>query len=187
MIKSLLITVVLMFAGTVFADDTTQQRIADSRAVAKQFGATLKTELITAMQAGGPIAAIDVCNKTAPAIAHSISTEKGWQVGRTSLKVRNPGNTADDWERAVLRRFEASKAQGTDPNTLEYSETVQTAKGAEFRYMKAIPMGQPCLACHGATLAPEISKKLGALYPEDQATGFKAGDIRGAFTITQPQ
>ena len=27
---------------------------------------------------------------------------------------------------------------------------------------------------------------LAELYPSDQATGFQQGDIRGAFTITQP-
>jgi hypothetical protein len=30
-----------------------------------------------------------------------------------------------------------------------------------------------------------VSQKLQQLYPQDQATGFKIGDIRGAFTISR--
>jgi len=33
---------------------------------------------------------------------------------------------------------------------------------------------------------PGIEAKLGALYPDDKARGFKVGDIRGAFSIVQP-
>ena len=54
-----------------------------------------------------------------------------------------------------------------------------------FRYMKAIPTGALCLNCHGTTLAPEVAAKLHELYPADAATGFNAGDLRGAFTITE--
>ena len=55
-----------------------------------------------------------------------------------------------------------------------------------FRYMKAIPAGELCLTCHGKELAPDLAAKLRELYPDDQATGFSLGEIRGAFTITQP-
>ena len=40
-------------------------------------------------------------------------------------------------------------------------------------------------ACHGGTLDPEVTAKLKELYPQDAATGFKVGDLRGAFTIRQ--
>ena len=55
-----------------------------------------------------------------------------------------------------------------------------------FRYMKAIPTGSLCLACHGDKLDPEVDAKLKALYPNDTARGFKEGDLRGAFTIAKP-
>lgn len=51
--------------------------------------------------------------------------------------------------------------------------------------MKAIPTGGVCIACHGAELDPAIAQKINELYPDDQATGYKPGDIRGAFTISQ--
>jgi len=52
--------------------------------------------------------------------------------------------------------------------------------------MKAIPTGEGCLKCHGQNIAPEITAKLKENYPDDKATGFKLGDVRGAFSIIQP-
>jgi hypothetical protein len=54
-----------------------------------------------------------------------------------------------------------------------------------FRYMKAIPTAELCVACHGAEIPPDVAAKLEELYPQDKARGFQPGDIRGAFTITR--
>jgi hypothetical protein len=51
-----------------------------------------------------------------------------------------------------------------------------------FRYMKAIPTDDVCLMCHGEQIQENLSAELQRLYPNDQATGYKKGDIRGAFT-----
>ena len=52
--------------------------------------------------------------------------------------------------------------------------------------MKAIPTAaEPCLTCHGSSLQPELKAEILRLYPNDQATGFKPGELRGAFTVTQ--
>ena len=157
-----------------------------SRATVKEFMQTLKKELQAGMQAGGPINAVSVCNLTAPGIANTYSVRNGWEVGRTSLKLRNPNNAPDDWERAVLEDFEERKLAGEDPMQMEYHEVVQQNGGSELRYMKAIPVSKPCLACHGETPDSIVKTRIEKLYPHDQALGYKEGDIRGAFTITQP-
>jgi hypothetical protein len=54
-----------------------------------------------------------------------------------------------------------------------------------FRYMSAIPTQKICLGCHGKSIDPQVKAKLEALYPEDRATGFSEGDLRGAFVITR--
>ena len=38
--------------------------------------------------------------------------------------------------------------------------------------------------CHGSGLDPALKAEIERLYPDDQATGFKAGELRGAFTVT---
>ena len=43
--------------------------------------------------------------------------------------------------------------------------------------------GGLCLQCHGEAIAPPVAEKISALYPDDKATGFREGDIRGAFVV----
>ena len=54
------------------------------------------------------------------------------------------------------------------------------------RFMAPIMTGPLCLTCHGAQLSPAVKAALAKDYPGDQATGFKAGDLRGAFSIVWP-
>jgi hypothetical protein len=163
------------------------KRAQESRAVIKQFFGELKGQLVAALKSGGPGKAIPVCKDVAPAIAKKHSKAKGWDVARTSLKLRNPNNAPDAWEQGVLEQFEARKAAGEDPKKMEFYEVVEQDGKQVFRYMKAIPTAEkPCLMCHGENIKPEITQILDEQYPEDQARGYKAGDIRGAFTITQP-
>jgi len=85
-----------------------------------------------------------------------------------------------------MQAFEKRKAAGEEIKTLEFAEIVTTDGQKQFRYMKAIPTGEVCLQCHGSNIDPSVEATLKTFYPHDQATGFKQGDIRGAFTITQP-
>ncbi len=177
----------VMLAAPAWSDDNTARAEASRKAVAELQGALIP-ELQAAMKAGGPVNAIEVCNKKAPAIAADISRKHGWKVGRTSLKYRNPKNAPDAWETKVLQDFEKRKAAGEDPAKLEHYAVVEQNGKQVFRYMKALPIpeGAPCLACHGQKLDPAVAAKLKELYPQDRATGFKTGDLRGAVTITQP-
>ena len=173
-----------IWAGAACAQDNDlAERSAAARAAAADFGATLLATLQKAMAEGGPVNAISVCNTAAPAIAGAKSAERKMSIRRTSLRLRQPKNAPDAWELAQLEKFEARKAAGEDPAKIEFGDYVELNGKKVFRYMKAIPTGPVCLACHGANLAPEVSARLAALYPDDKATGFKPGDLRGAFTI----
>lgn len=190
-LKVVLALFAILFASagpSIAVSEEIETRSQASRAVIKQFFGTLKGELVGALKAGGPVNAIGVCSVKAPDIADVHSTAKGWSVGRTSLKLRNPANAPDAWETKILKDFEDRKAKGEDITKMEYAEIVQGSGGKkEFRYMKAIPTAaKPCLACHGGKISPQVAAKLDELYPEDKARGYSAGDIRGAFTIRQP-
>ncbi len=174
----------ITLSGPVQAEDL-GPRLAASRAAVKDFSETLRNALQGAIKEGGPINAISVCNKQAPGIAATISKYQGLSIGRTSLKIRNPNNAPDEWELAVLKSFEEQKAAGIDPATLEHHEVVERDGVRLLRYMKAIPTQSVCLNCHGSKLAPDVAEKIKALYPDDKATGFSEGDLRGAFTISQ--
>ena len=135
------------------------------------------------MKTAGPMKALEVCNTQSGALAETNSALSTWDLARTSLKVRNTSNAPDAWEATILRQFEIRKVAGEAINTMEYSEVVQVGEKTVLRYMKAIPTVGLCLVCHGSKLADEVSNKVNELYPNDQATGFKLGDIRGAFTL----
>jgi hypothetical protein len=158
---------------------------AQARGLVAKFSDKLKSELVGAMKAEGPVKAIEVCNVAAPAIAAEVSTE-GWTVRRTSLKLRNAKAKPDAWEKQTLEFFEAVKAKGADVAKLERFEIADVGGVPTFRYMKVIPTAEPCLTCHGSNVQELVKAKLAVLYPEDQATGFQAGDIRGAFTLSKP-
>lgn len=161
-------------------------RITAAREASKELGEALKSELVAALKSGGAIAALSVCNTVAPSIAASISQQRTMEVGRTALKVRNTANAPDAFETRVLEDFANKIAAGADPATLEHAETVTENSSSTFRYMKAIPMAaEPCAACHGTDVKPDVKAAVDQLYPHDQATGFKPGELRGAFTIKQ--
>ncbi len=170
-------------AGT---DDALTARVAEIRPELKRFATMLKKELQQAMKSGGPLKAIEVCNGRAPEIAARISEDTGWEVGRTSLKWRNPDNEPDAWERKVLESFEKRRAGGESPQAIDYAEVVARDGRRFLRYMKAIPTGKVCLACHGSNIDPAVRARLDEFYPDDRARGFSIGDIRGAFTVSRP-
>lgn len=175
-------------AATAQATDTqdTAALAAEGKQAMQAFGQRLKGELQAAMKAGGPVNAIAVCNEKAVPIAEAVSAETGWTLARTSHKLRNPGNAPDAFEQSVLEDFLARQAQGESADTLVTTAVVETAQGQTFRMVKAIPTGDLCLTCHGSDLAPDVAAKLDEMYPGDQARGFKAGDIRGVFTLQKP-
>lgn len=164
-------------------DDVPDPKITTYRAIVDELGTALKTELTQTLQTGGPLAALSLCHENAPQIAAAISEKHHVDVGRTSLKLRNPNNAPDDWELHVLKAFAERKAKGEDPTKLEFYEILDKEGKKQIRYMKAIPVMPPCLICHGPAITPEVSAKLKTLYPDDKATGFQVGDLRGAFTL----
>lgn len=159
--------------------------VRDSRAMVKVFAGKLQGALKAAIKEGGPVHAIPVCNSTAPQIAQDSAASEAWTIGRTSHRLRNAGNAPDPWETAVLSEFQQRAQAGEDLKTMEKTALRQINGQQTLRYMKAIPVGKVCLNCHGSDIAPEVQRQIGELYPSDQATGFKLGELRGAFTITK--
>ena len=118
-------------------------------------------------------------------ISKRAATFPGWTVGRTSHKLRNPGNAADPWEAATLEAFLARAAAGESLKTMERAELVEEEGRQTYRYMEAIPVGEVCLTCHGAAIESGLRARIAAFYPEDRATGFALGELRGAFTVSR--
>lgn len=182
----LLVTMLSVSApGTVAGngDNQGEALLLPSRELTRQYQQRLKAELEAAIGHAGPAGAINVCREKAPAIAAELSTASGAVVSRTALRVRNPANAPLPWQRDVLLSFQERMAAGEPADKLESLET-PAGKGA--RYMKAIPMAPLCLTCHGSNLAEDVQAALRSMYPDDAATGFAIGDLRGAFSVVWP-
>ena len=158
----------------------------ESRKLSNQILTQVRGELLRELERSGPIRAINVCKYSAPEIASAISRQSGMRVVRVALRVRNPSlGEADVWEQKILLDFEKRFAKGERVETLEFSEIVTEPMGKALRYMKAIPMGQACLACHGPL--SQISEGVRALlaneYPNDRALEYQLGQVRGAVSV----
>lgn len=183
--RSLLFLACLFFTSFIFAEDSNSNILSPkekSVAAMQELGGSLRQALLAAMAEGGPMTAVSVCHDLAPKLTQEISEKHGVILGRTALRTRNAQNAPDAWEVAVLEQFNQRLANGEAMDSLVYAE--QTSDG--FRLMKAIPMGGPCLACHGSNLPATLSEKTYELYPEDKARNFQIGEIRGAFTVQVP-
>lgn len=132
----------------------------------------LMAELGQAMGRGGPSQGIRVCKDRAPEIAATVSKEHDLKIGRTSFRLRNPSNAPPTWARDAVARKVA---------TPTFFRAEENRLGALY----PITLGKLCLTCHGPReeLAEEVVAALSAHYPEDAATGFAEGDLRGWFWV----
>ena len=156
-----------------------------------------------------------MCPDLAPTIAANFSKDTGYLVRRVSNRTRNARNIPDDWQAKQLEDFEKMAKQGKDrttflinkpdhtdevPSQLTTMEFEATSFTNEedieyFNYMRSITMPPltmlPCLKCHGSIeeggeVTADVLEAIEGLYPYDMALGYKAGDIRGAWTIKIP-
>lgn len=136
----------------------------------------LLAELSAALAEGGHPAAIDVCSNRAPAIAAEVSRELGVEVGRSSLRLRNPANIAPDWAMEHISNGTAAAVQKIPLG------------GAGLGVLFPIRLSKGCLGCHGGPddIAPGTASALARLYPGDRATGFQEGDLRGWLWASVP-
>lgn len=155
-------------------------------AAAQALTGALQSHLMSAMQEGGPAHAVRFCAEKALPVTDSVAAElgEGYAIKRVSFKVRNFENAPDAAEAEALRHFESALAEtGSLPETW-----VQRTPTGEYRFYRAVTIAPPCLACHGdpAELDPTVRTALEEAYPQDEATGYAAGDFRGLLRVTVP-
>lgn len=167
--------------GGVGPEDSASLRAA--RDAAGALGQGLMKELLTRLASGGPDSALVFCTDSAQALTARYQLA-GVDVHRTSLRVRNPSNAPDSAEVRVLEYLAGLKAAGTLPP--EYVEVRRSGDGSrELRFFRPVTVAAGCLTCHGAaeSIAPSIRRLLAERYPNDQATGYSEGDLRGAVAV----
>jgi hypothetical protein len=159
------------------ADMTEAQKARQQRCTeaVQALSGRLMGELTKALDEGGPAAAIDVCRMRAPEIAAAVSNEYGLVLGRTSFRLRNPSNMPPEWAEDLVRQQVAEPTWMVGPN-------------GQLGGMLPIRLKAECGMCHGPKeqIAPEVLAAIEETYPEDTATGFHEGELRGWFWVEAP-
>jgi cytochrome c551/c552 len=185
----------LLITGLAVADNTPPSSIDASlvqstRSIAGDLLGQLGQKLKAAMSTDGPVAAVSVCKESAPAIARQLSIANDAKVTRVGTRVRNQNmGIPNAWQKEALTQFEARLSQGEKAADIEYWQVADNGHGkSELRYAKAIAVQPQCLSCHGSAqdIAAPLAEKLRIEYPNDQATGYSAGQLRGAVVVTRP-
>lgn len=140
---------------------------------------TLGKKLMAELGRGGPVAAVTVCRDEAQALSAQVAAEQGFTLGRTSHRLRNPANAAPGWAKALVAQGEGKRAAEVTRHVVDLGKTVGV--------LAPIPTGAVCLNCHGTALSPETVAAVQAAYPEDRATGFTEGALRGWFWAELPK
>jgi hypothetical protein len=149
--------------------------------LADTYQANLQAVLSAAIKQVGPAGAIGVCQSVAPAIAADLSSKGDLAVSRIARRNRNPDNAVPAELDALYQQLEREPLLDGKPHV------VTATIGEREVFMRALPMkDQPCSQCHGTSIAPEVKAAIAIGYPDDRATGFAAGDLRGAMLVTRP-
>lgn len=175
---------VVMVAGCAKpSPEANAQALAQADEAATTLGRTLKARLQAALPQGVE-QAMSVCADEAQAMGAKVAAEQEAKVGRSSLRVRNPKNEGPDWVRAWLQAQGERPAAGVEG----FARIEETASGPVARVLKPIAVEPACVLCHGApeSLAPEVKEILAERYPQDRATGYQVGDLRGALWAERP-
>lgn len=166
---------------------------ADSAIVAER-GALIATgiaqglaeRLQARMADEGVPGAVDFCARAALELTDSlVAAYPGANVKRTSTRIRNPRNAPDALENDALIWFDSvHSATGTLPASL-----VQVAGSEEVRFYRPLVVAPFCTECHGAPAAldPAVRALLVERYPDDQAVGYEAGELRGVIRVSLPR
>jgi hypothetical protein len=156
-----------------------------ARELTAKLAGTLMPRLQEEIATHGTARALAVCAEVAQPLTVEAAGE-GASLRRVSLRARNPADRPDEVERRVLEELQAAHAAGELP--AEYHLTLDGPEGRELRYFKPIVVQPLCLRCHGEpeNLEPEVRARLSELYPDDQAVGYREGDLRGAVSVSIP-
>jgi len=142
----------------------------------------LGSNLMSKMKEGGVEAAIPFCHASALLLTGKKAKEYQAEIKRTSLKIRNPKNKPSEEDTEILKKFVSQ----VESNTV-LEPILQKDKDKRIVFFSPIIMQKQCLACHGSPnleLAVRTDSIIKSYYPEDQATGFKEGELRGMWKIT---
>ncbi len=169
--------------GQTASEESTANRRRAAQLIT-QFANELRVELMSAIKEGGAALAVSVCRDKAPELALAVSRDSGVVVRRVSENYRNSANCPTREELDILARL----ADTTKPKSEFWERWTSQGEIQVYYYYQPIRIMPLCLRCHGReeTISADIRTALKENYPQDRATGYRLGDLRGMFVVEMP-
>lgn len=164
-------------------DARVEKSLLDARKISAELTDKVRELLLKELEKGGYEGAISVCALVAQDITRQFNEKSGQYVRRVSLGYRNPNDFPDEYERQKLESFDRLNREKKLES--EYYEVV-SEKGRDYlRYLKPVIAGKMCLNCHGQPdeIPIGVQRIIQETYPNDRATGYLEGDVRGAVSV----
>ena len=150
--------------------------------IAKSVFKIFKAKIQAVGSKDGLPAVVDFCNENANKLADSIGKAHKVAIKRTSNRFRNEKNKPNADQQAVIDNYLRLQE---DPN--RQMEPIVMKDGEGFVHFYApIKLKKECLKCHGKPgdeIKEPILEKIKKYYPNDKATGFSEGELRGIWDI----
>jgi hypothetical protein len=138
-------------------------------------------EVMNALNEGGVQHAVGYCHQQAGSLIDSLEKVNQVKISRVSDKYRNPKNKPGLLDMTVIETYQEQLSKGE-----ELQSHLEITRDEVVFYSPILILNPVCLNCHGETgssLETGNFEYIKSLYPEDLATGYKLGDLRGVWKI----
>lgn len=160
------------------AEAAYRDHLEKGRMLSQRAAETLNARLNASLQQGGTEGAVAFCSLKGLPLLDSLEEAHGVHFRRAAVRYRNPENRANAQEAEHIARYEAELAEG---RALE--PVVVETTGGKTLFFSPIVLAPNCTQCHGKEIEPAVMAQIKARYPEDRATGFDPGQIRGLWSL----
>ena len=187
MLQSKILTVCLLSALIISCRKTVDNPILLGREIFKDVSTTLMQTVAKKVNDEGAPNALLFCSTSANKLMSEkidlwrkqVVEQHGFKdlkVSRKTLKPRNAANLATGEAEEILLSWENAK---------EATPTFREDNNLARVYMPIKIASPLCLACHGtsAEIQAETKAALAKAYPNDRATGYALGDLRGTMLL----
>ena len=158
------------------AENNAKKQLALGDSISNAMQNVLLQNVGAAIKKGGTDHAVDYCSFQAMSITDSIAQKYHSNIQRLSDINRNPKNSISKKEdKKAWVKIKSLKQHFLQKNT-----------NGETYYYKPIFLAMPtCIKCHGTTndIASSTLKIIQSKYPNDLATNYQLGDLRGMWKI----
>ena len=158
-----------------------QALLQEGKNIAGMTFTELSTKLQFAVSQGGVNNALTYCNVNASPLVDSLSQLHNASIARRSENFRNPENKPNEIELKAIQDYRKAMSEGE-----ELTPSIVTDPEGGKYFFAPIQLNDFCLKCHGKPnndIAAENMIKIKELYPEDLATGYAIGELRGIWSI----